>query len=363
MEEYLMQSLAAQLDTPTLRKYEPLNSLNDHQLSQLMRCAVMHRLQPGEELTLKLSERQPEAYIDYLISGDIELLCGHNHQQLSAHHPQATQPLSSRLLNYTSIVAHTSCAILRVEKQLLESSLELQTDRVVDCEELHIEADMHSMTQILQNRCLLALPPENIETVMALMETVNFIAGEYVIHQGEQDDSYYTILNGRCRVTRQAHQRAKGIVLAELGAGASFGEEALIAGTPRNANIQMITDGSLMRLEKKYFLKYVVNPLTKFVNYRLMIERLRNGAKLIDVRNIDEYKRNGHGLNIPLPMLRLRLEKLSKNREYIFCCNDGKLSKTAAFIAKQQGFTSAILKSGLEMVPAEYLRRSQKIQH
>lgn len=358
-----MQSLAAQLDTPTLRKYEPLNSLNDHQLSQLMRCAVMHRLQPGEELTLKLSEQQPEVYIDYLISGEIELRCGNNHQQLSAHHSQSTQPLSHRLPRYTSIFAHTSCAILRVEKKLLESSLELQADKVFDCEELHIETDMHSMTQLLQNRCLLALPPENIETVMALMETVSFTAGEYVIHQGEHDNSYYTILNGRCRVTRQPHQLAKEIVLAELGAGASFGEEALITGTPRNANIQMITDGSLMRLEKKHFLKYVVNSLIKFVNYRLMVERLRNGAKLIDVRGVDEYKRNGHGLNIPLPMLRLRLEKLSKDREYIFCCNDGKLSKTAAFIAIQQGFTVAILKSGLEMVPSEYLRRSGKIQH
>ncbi len=354
-----MHSLAAQLDTPTLKRLEPLGSLNEHQLSHLTRYAVMHRLQPGESISLATSERQPEKYIDYLINGDIELRSEHDRKLLSAQHPKATQALVNSLPQYSSIFAHTDSAILRIEKQLLDATLQLHMNKVMECEELHVEADMHSMSQLLQNRCLLALPPENIETVMALMETVEFSAGDYVIHQGEQDNSYYTILNGRCRVTRRPHELANEIPLAELGAGASFGEEALISDTVRNANIQMITDGTLMRLEKKYFLRYVVAALTTFVNYRLLIERLRNGAKLIDVRGADEYKRDGHGLHIPLPMLRLRLEKLSKGREYIFCCNDGKLSNTAAFIGMQQGFSTAVLKGGLEMVPPEYLRRNR----
>jgi len=354
-----MHRLAAQLDTPTLKRLEPLGSLDEHQLSHLTRYAVMHRLQPGESVSLSASERQSGKYIDYLINGDIELRSEHDRKLLNGQHPKATQALANSLPQYSSIFAHTSSAILRIEKQLLDATLQLHMNKVMECEELHVEADMHSMSQLLQNRCLLALPPENIETVMALMETVEFSAGDYVINQGEQDNSYYTILNGRCRVTRRPHQLANEILLAELGTGASFGEEALISDTARNANIQMMTDGTLMRLEKKYFLRYVVTPLTDFVNYRLLIERLRNGAKLIDVRGADEYKRDGHGLHIPLPMLRLRLEKLSKGREYIFCCNDGKLSNTAAFIGMQQGFSTAVLKGGLEMVPPEYLRRNR----
>jgi len=354
-----MHSLAAQIDTPTLKRLEPLGLLDDQELSQLSRFAVMHRLQPGEELCLSATERESEKYIDYLISGDIELRHEHNRQQLNFQHPRSTQALVNSLANYSSIIAHTNSAILRIEKQLLESTLHLHQDKILECEELHVEKDMHSMTQLLQNRCLLALPPENIETVMALMETVQFSAGDYVINQGEQDNSYYTILNGRCRVTRRPHQLANEILLAELGASASFGEEALISDTARNANIQMITNGTLMRLEKKYFLRYVVKPLTNYVNYRLMIDKLRKGAKLIDVRGSDEFKRNGHGLHIPLPMLRLRLEKLSKGREYIFCCNDGKLSTTAAFLSMQQGFTTAVLEGGLELVPPEYLRRTR----
>lgn len=353
-----MHSIAAQLDTPTLKRLEPLGSLDDHQLCQLTRYAKMYRLQPGEKLTLSNAERQSEKYIDYLITGDVELSYVHNRKRINTRHPKASQALANILPHYSSIAAHTSSAILRIEKQLLEATLHIHQNKIMECEELHVEKDMHSMSQLLQNRCLLALPPENIETVMALMETVEFSAGDYVIHQGEQDNSFYTILNGRCRVTRRPHQGANEILLAELAASASFGEEALIADSPRNANIQMLTDGTLMRLEKKYFLRYVVAPLTNFVNYRLLIERLRNGAKLIDVRSADEYRRDGHGLHIPLPMLRLRLEKLSKGREYIFCCNDGKLSNTAAFIGMQQGFKTAVLKGGLQMVPPEHLRRN-----
>jgi len=354
-----MYNLAAQLDTPTLKRLEPLGLLDEHQLSQLARFATLHRLQPGEDLSLSAAERQSEKYIDYLISGDIELRHEHNRRQLHFQHPKSTQALNNSLPNYSVIIAHTNSAILRIEKELLESTMHLHQDKVLEFEELHVEKDMHSMSQLLQNRCLLSLPPENIETIMALMETVEFSAGDYVINQGEQDNSYYTILNGRCRVTRRPHQLANEILLAELGAGASFGEEALISDSVRNANIQMITNGSLVRLEKKYFLRYVVNPLTNYVNYRSLIDKLRKGAKLIDVRGADEFKRNGHGLHIPLPMLRLRLEKLSKGREYIFCCNDGKLSTTASFLSMQQGFTTAVLKGGLETIPPEYLRRSR----
>jgi len=354
-----MNSHASQLDIQTFKNLKPFDSLNEQQIMHITRYATMHSLQAGEELTITDADSQSDKYIDYLITGDVELLRDRQRTQLNSRSLQARKPLNEIVPFFSSIWAHSSSTILRIEKQLLDSTLQLHWEQVFECEELHIEADMHSMSTLLQNRCLLALPPDNIETVMALMETVEFSAGEYVINQGEQDNYYYTILNGRCRVTRRPHPLAQEILLAELNSGNSFGEEALITDMPRNANIQMTTHGTLMRLEKKYFLNYVVNSLLTKYDYSALIEKLRQGAKLIDVRNVDEYKYNGHGLHIPLPMLRLRLEKLSKGREYIFCCNDGKRSGAAAFLAQQQGFTSAILDGGLNNVPNEHLRRAK----
>ena len=48
--------------------------------------------------------------------------------------------------------------------------------------------------------------------------------------------------------------------LAELKTGDSFGEEALISESTRNATITMITDGVLMKLAKDTFVELVKKP-------------------------------------------------------------------------------------------------------
>lgn len=342
-----------QINPDSLRRLQPLGSLNEADLRQLCHCAELVRLQPGEILDMA---RQLPHFLDYLISGEVELSQG-QHRRLRIHqdNSRARRPLKDSLPQYERISARTSCAVLRIDHEQLERLLQTNWQQAYEIEELHIDNDTHSMGNLLQNRCLLALPPENIECVMALMQSVEVQAGETIIWQGEHDDGYYTVLNGHCRVSRRPHPLAEDILLAKLGPGASFGEEALITGATRNATITMLTQGVVMRLEKKYFLRYVVDELLNFHDYRGMIDKLRQGAKLIDVRGSNEFKRNGYGLHIPLPMLRLRLQKLSKGREYVFCCNDGHLSTAAAFIALQQGFTASVLNGGLNKIPRQYL--------
>lgn len=351
-----MNQSAHQIDPASLRRLQPLGTLREADLRSLCGCAELVRLQPGEVLDMT---GQLPRFLDYLISGEVEL-CQGQHRRLRIHqdHSHARRPLKDSLPQYERICANTSCALIRIDQQQLEQLLQTNWHQVYEIEELHIDSDLHSMGNLLQNRCLLALPPDNIETVMALMQSIEVQAGETIIWQGEQDDGYYTVLNGHCRVSRRPHPLAEDILLAKLGPGASFGEEALITGAARNATITMLTDGVVMRLEKKYFLRYVVNELLNTHDYHGMIDKLRQGAKLIDVRSSDEYKRNGYGLHIPLPMLRLRLQKLSKGREYVFCCNDGHLSMAAAFIALQQGFTVSVLQGGLNKIPRQYLSRS-----
>lgn len=353
-----MNQSAQQIDPASLRRLQPLSSLTEDDLRRLCHCAELVRLQPGETVEMK---GHPPRFLDYLISGEIELIRGQR-GRLRLHHDsdRARRPLKDNLPLYEQVCARTSSAIIRIDQDQLERLLQTNWQQAYEIEELHIDNDLHSMGNLLQNRCLLALPPENIESIMALMQSIEVQAGETIIWQGEHDDGYYTLLNGHCRVSRRPHALAEDILLAKLGPGASFGEEALITGATRNATITMLTDGIVMRLEKKYFLRYVVNELLDFHDYHSMIAKLRQGTKLIDVRGTDEFRRNGYGLHIPLPMLRLRLQKLSKGREYVFCCNDGQLSTAAAFIATQQGFKASVLQGGLNSVPKEYLSRTRQ---
>jgi len=350
---------ALQVETESLQNLQPLSSLNSRQLHQLARQSELHALQHGEELhvpTKPIARRLGEDFMDFLVKGDVECVREHHRQKILFGTRKARQPLHEHMPHYQSLRAVGHCIILRINVIDLENLLSIHWEQGYEYEELQVESDMHSIANLLQNRCLLGLPPDNIETVFALMETVEVLAGEQVITQGELDDGYYTVLHGQCEVTRKPDGEGEDVLLAEIGPGASFGEEALITGAARNASIRMLTDGNLMRLNKKNFLTYVVEALLDFIDYDTLIIKLRSAAHLIDVRNRDEYRDNGHGVNIPLPMLRLHLQGLSKDREYIFCCNDGKLATTASFIATQHGFKSSVLLGGLNNVPENCLQ-------
>jgi rhodanese-related sulfurtransferase len=76
----------------------------------------------------------------------------------------------------------------------------------------------------------------------------------------------------------------------------------------------------------------------KQVNYSQL---LRDGAQIIDVRTIAEFKR-GHisgSVNVPLQSLSQSMGKISKNKPVITCCASGMRSATAKTILKSSGFS------------------------
>src|SRR5262249_19346913 len=77
-------------------------------------------------------------------------------------------------------------------------------------------------------------------------------AGDDVITQGDKGDFFYVIETGAAEVLRSDPGRT-AVSLAKLGPGASFGEEALIKGEPRNATVRMTRDGRLLKIAKADF--------------------------------------------------------------------------------------------------------------
>lgn len=68
---------------------------------------------------------------------------------------------------------------------------------------------------------------------------------------------------------------------------------------------------------------------------------VKNGAQIIDVRSVDEY-RGGHiktAVNIPLHLLRANLGKIKKDKPVITCCASGMRSSSAKSILDAAGFT------------------------
>ncbi len=80
---------------------------------------------------------------------------------------------------------------------------------------------------------------------------IPFQAGQNIVTQGEEGDRFYLIALGKAKVV------VDGTIRAVLGKGDYFGEISLLSGTPRNATVQAISDGSALALDKETFLDVV----------------------------------------------------------------------------------------------------------
>lgn len=78
------------------------------------------------------------------------------------------------------------------------------------------------------------------------------LAGDRIVSQGERGDALYIILAGTVRISR-ADKTGEHKDVARLGPGECFGEMALLAGTPRTADVTAITGLSLLRLSRGEF--------------------------------------------------------------------------------------------------------------
>ena len=143
--------------------------------------------------------------------------------------------------------------------------------------------------------------------------------------------------------------------LATLGVGDSFGEEALITDTKRNATVTMLSDGEMMRLSKDDFMKLLQEPLLNWLNYKeaaAMVEG--QGAKFLDVRIPAEFEQRhlDGSLNIPFFSLRMRLKQLDRDTPYVLVCDTGSRSSAAAFLLTERGYEAFVLRGGLNKLPA-----------
>ena len=181
------------------------------------------------------------------------------------------------------------------------------------------------------------------------MQKVKYSAGDVVIKQGEDGDYFYAITSGKCTVMRETPLNKDGIRLAELGAGDTFGEEALISDAARNATVTMQTDGSVMRLAKDDFESLLNEPMLDWVNFEEAKSLVDGGAKWRDVRLPSEFEdvHEADAINIPLYFIRLKLNTLDTDQTYVLCCDSGSRSSAGAFILSEKGFDTRVLRGGL----------------
>lgn len=338
----------------------PINELPPNLQSKL--------LERGKILSVKKSrfifkQGDKDDYSYYLLEGEIEL---HQNDQLNgvieAGSDRAKYALAQLQPRQFSAKAKTEIKILLIERNQLDQLMLLaqqntlntapeQNGVSVEVDEVDgVDDDMDWMTSMLQSELFSRIPTANIHQLFALLEEVEFNKGDVVIKQGDPGEHYYIISSGRCAVSRKPSPQANDVKLAELKVGDSFGEEALISDSTRNATVTMTTDGVLMQLAKDTFIELVKNPTLQSLQFDEADALVNEGsAKWLDVRFPNEHKDSSieGSVNIPLNSLRLQADKLDTSTIYILFCDTGNRSSTGTFLLAERGFDVTYLDGGL----------------
>jgi len=337
-------------DLSILKTFSPLDGLKAENLHALARKTQIRTLDAGRVL---FKEGDADKRTFYLVSGQVELRADDRVMGIiKSRTPESRAPLAPGLPRKFTARAATDIDYIMIDSDLLDVLITWDQTGQYEVAELRgdgVDVSGDWMTTLLQTKAFHRIPPANIQAIFMRMQRINYRAGDVVIKQGTEGDFFYVVVSGRCVVTRETPLNKEGIKLAELGSGDSFGEEALIAEAKRNATVTMAADGTLMRLGKHDFQTLLNEPLLQWVSQEDAREIVAKGGKWLDVRLPSEFQnfRIDDAVNIPLYFIRLKLNALDKNTQYVVCCDTGRRSSAAAYILSERGFDAFVLKGGL----------------
>ncbi len=338
------------LDIEHLRGFSPLDGLKTDTLRSIIHKIELFEAKRGQPL-FKAGDTDKRTV--YLLSGTLELVGGEEvAQTIEGGTDEARNPVAPGLPRRQTAVAAGTVKYISIDSDVLDVTLTLDQTGIYEVGEFSTEQLMETgdwMTAFLHSKAFQQIPPENIQNIFMRLQQVNYKAGDVVIQQGDEGKYFYVISRGRCKVTRETPLKREGIFLADLTVGDTFGEEALLSETKCNATISMRTDGSLMRLGKNDFQALLREPMLELLGEEQADQVVAAGGQWLDVRLPSEFKafHKDGAVNLPLYLLRHKLNALDPGTAYVVYCDTGRRSSAAAFILKQKEFDVSVLSGGL----------------
>jgi CRP-like cAMP-binding protein len=338
------------MDAAQLGNFSPFDTLESAHLTDLINSIEILHAAQGQVL---FEKGDTEKRSIYLLSGTVSLRNGDQDLgTIVGGTDEARNPVAKSLPRQLTAVAADDVEYFSIDSELVDVTLTLDHTGMYEVGEFTSELNGSEgdwMSALLRTRTFQLIPPQNIQMIFMRLNRVDYKAGHVVIRQGTKGDDFYIIKSGRCMVTRETPLNNENIDLAELGVGDTFGEEALISNEVRNATITMLTDGTLMQLGRDDFQSLLNEPMIVSLDHEEADEAVTQGGKWLDVRVPSEFKafRKENATNLPLYLLRHKLDALDRKTPYVVYCDTGRRSSAAAFILNQKGFETAVLKGGL----------------
>jgi len=343
------------------KKLEPISSLSDEQIKELVSQSAIDKV--GEGISLLGDISDDEAV--YLLSGAVEATLHTGDPRLiKGGARDALYPLNSDQNDFRMALTRTPAVLARVDKELLDVMLTWAQITAPETDVLMSEDGIISINKadwlntMFKSTTFRNLPASNIEELLYRLEPIRVHAGDVIIRQGEQGDYFYMIDKGVAMVTINPDDDEGSVIMAELGEGATFGEAALISDNPRNATVAMMDDGILLRLSKDDFNKLLKQPTLQQMTFEEASSKVgEDKAIWVDVRLPSEFDRSHlpGAINIAMRDMHRMARDLDKAKTYVCYCETGNRSSAATFVLKQYGLMAIVLEDGLKKVSAARL--------
>lgn len=352
----MLELLDISVNSDTLKKFYPLSGFGDDELQLIIKHTSLSNMSRREVL---FQEGSDDADVIYLVAGSIKLTAASGDTfTLEADSDQARYPVANlKPRRFSARVESENAAIARIPAKVLEPFMDkpgkrprLRDNSFTEDSELKV-FDSDWMMAMVKTPLFKRLPPSHIEKLFNVMEEIRFKAGDTVIKQGESGDYFYLIKKGKCLVSR--NNGNKEIALAEIGPTDSFGEEALLANTPRNATVRMLADGKLMRISKRDFQHFLRDKVIQWINPDQAGQILMDGAVKVDLTQDSEATPVlDDAIKIPPFLLRNQMKKLSRKNTYLLLCDNDEECAVASYLLSLRGLESYVLKGGAQNLPA-----------
>lgn len=340
------------LTLSVLKGFVPFHAFDDARLEILLgHCSRLYA-RKGQVL-IAPGMAQTRAY--FLLSGAV--LCTESGKRIT---PAFAFPLHYQRQGQELLVAATDCSLFQIDRDVLdkllcwsEAAKYLEED--IACQR---QFDEHQewMSLLLKSNLFHKVSPLNLQKVFMHLYPVRVKKGEVIIRQGDVGDCCYVIRQGQAAVTRRVSDSDSNVLLANIGVGRCFGEDALIHEAVRNATITMSSDGLLMRMDKRDFVQLLKEPTVDTLMHIDLDMGLQTGSILLDVRRPEEYHyRHLKGaLSMPLASMRLQGRMLDQYGCYVVYCDTERRSRAAAHFLGQHGLRVRALSGGLNSLPPDF---------
>jgi rhodanese-related sulfurtransferase len=320
----------------------PLNEVDESERDALRSYAQLVSLKPNELLVMR-----PDESVFYLLSGAFqpEKSDGSAGEIRNAEDWQAFEPNHALPAVRRAHAGAAGAELVRIDRGRLGTLLawsELRAGNNASA------LPNEWLPAILRSELLARLPGETLQAAMTRAVATRVAKHERLVSEGDPGDDYFLIVEGEFSAHRETGS-GLSLLIAQMYPGDSFGEEALLTNTPRNASVEADTAGTVLRLGKEDFIAFVSGEVGSSISPEAALTALADGALCLDVRTSDEFAHDGRegARNIPLLELRDARDTLKDNRRYVVLCDSGRRAAAATFLMGQWGLDAASVSGGM----------------